>query len=340
MVIEKYSSIENICSGWNANINSIYQNIDFLFHLELYNPCEQRYYVGYDAGKVVAGAVVYSLKPNLFTFSRFSWQLPFSVIGIPASVDAAGVIGESEEACKMLITYILQQEKGLILCLNYNQIDTIKKIVKMQTLPTLIFKKKDEHWAGFLNNIKHAYRRRILKATEKILHVDKRIEPCFMFTKEHYNQYLAIMNRTETKLEILAFDFFKKLPDNYQLFSLYHDNELLVWHISVSDAKTYYFLFGGINYELRDKYDSYCNNLISIIKEGFDTPCTTINLGQTALVSKNRLGAEIVPLRMFMYHHNLIIRLVLSFSKRLISYKIRDKSVNVYKSEKNENTLC
>ena len=69
---------------------------------------------------------------------------------------------------------------------------------------------------------------------------------------------------------------------------------LLAWHISIFDDS---FLFGGINYELRDRFDSYCNNLISIIKEGFDTQCKTINFGQNSIkttaefIIKNKIPA-------------------------------------------------
>lgn len=331
MKIIKYTSAENICSTWDDCVDSVYQKNDFLVHLEKYNPCNQRYYVCFSSDKVVCGAVVYSLKMNLLTFSKRSFSLPFSIIGIPASVDAAGIVGNGHEYVKELIINILKQEKGLILSLNYNAIDNIEKIVKMQTLPTLIFEKKNESYPEFLNNIKHNYRRRILKAEEKIKNVEKTIESCSSFTEEHYNQYLAIMMRTTTKMETLSFDFFKNLPESYKLISLYYGKELLVWHISTFDASTYYFLFGGINYPLRDKFDSYCNNLISIIKEGFETQCKTINLGQTAMVSKNRLGAKIVPLKMFVYHSNPAIRFLFSLLRKLISYKIRDKSVMIYK---------
>ena len=333
MNIKKYTSAENISKTWDICTESIYQKLDFLLHLEKYNPCKQRYYVGYNnSDNFLAGAIVYSLKINLFTFSKYSFPIPISVIGIPASVDAAGIVGKNHELTKDLILNILQHEKGVILCLNFNEIDNIEKIVKMQTLPTLIFEKKNNSYNDFLKSIKHNYRRRIIKAEEKLKNVEKRIEPCSSFTEEHYNQYLAIMKHTKTKLEILSFDFFRKLPNNYKLISLYHNDTLLVWHISTFDTATYYFLFGGINYALRDKFDAYCNNLISIIEEGFDTQCKTINLGQTATISKNRLGAEIVPLKMFMYHSNPLIRWILYLFKKTMSYKIKDKSVNIYKN--------
>jgi hypothetical protein len=333
MEIKKYQSAKNICSTWDTCVDSTYQKIDFLLHLEKYNPCNQRYYVCCNSDNVVCGAVVYSLKMNLLTFSGLSLTVSVSIIGIPASVDAAGIVGKDSEHVKNLILNILKQEKGIILCLNYNAIDHIEKIVKIQTLPTLIFEKRNDSYSNFLNSIKHNYRRRIVKAEEKFKNVEKRVESCTLFTEEHYNQYLAIMLRTATKLETLSFDFFQNLPNTYQLISFYYGNELLVWHITTLDASTYYFLFGGINYPLRDTFDSYCNNLISIIKEGFETPCEMINLGQTATVSKNRLGAKITPLKAFIYHSNPIIRFFFSLIRKLLTYKIKDNYVIIYKNK-------
>jgi len=243
MKIQKLISARDISPNWDQITESIYQKLEFLLHIEKYNPCNQRYYVGYDDfGKIACGAVVYSLKLNILTFSKYSFNITASIVGIPASVDASGIIGENTESINNLIISILQQEKGVIIGFNCNLINTVDRIIKMQTLPTLIFEKKQDSWNDFLQNIKHNYRRRITKAEEKTADVEKRVEPCSCFTEEHYNQYLAIMSRTKTKLETLSFDFFYHLPENYQLTSLYHRNDLLGWHISTSDDQTFYWL--------------------------------------------------------------------------------------------------
>jgi hypothetical protein len=268
---------------------------------------------------------------NLLTFFRSSFHVTISIIGIPASVDAAGIVGKDAEYMKQLVSAILRREKGLILCLNYDATGAVEKIINMQTLPTLIFEKKKDSWDDFLESIRHHYRRRIVKAQLKAKSMEKRIEPCHCFSEEHYNQYLGVMARTKEKLETLSFDFFCRLPDSYQLISHYQDEELLSWHITTSDASTYYYLFGGINYALRDKYDSYCNNLIAILQEGFEGACRTINLGQNATISKNRLGAAIIPLSMFLYHSNPVIRLFFSWLKNMLSYKIKEKAIHIYK---------
>ncbi len=341
-----YFSIRDIIGNWDELSESMYQKKFFLEHLEKHNPCKQRYYCGYVNDTLVVGMIVYSLEINLFTFSGKKLQLKANIIGIPASVDASGVIGDQKYG-DQLLTHILINEKGVILCLNYNYSDSVPDIIKMSTLPSLIFEKRDIDWSSFLLSIKHNYRRRIKVANLKFQNVTQTESECLTFTQAHYRQYLEVIEKTKTKLEVLSFDFFRHLPEPFRLYSFYHENELLTWHITARDEETYYFLFGGINYSLRDLYDSYFNNLIAILKEGFATDCRYVNLGQTAETSKNRLGAELVEKKMFLYHSHWGIRMILKALKGALTYKSKTRQSNIYKkafpnfkkNETDENTF-
>ncbi len=211
MEIKEYTSAKSISPTWDNHTNSIYQKLEFLLHLEKYNPCKQRYYVCVDnEEKVLAGAVVYSLKINLFTFSKKSFPIPFAVIGLPASVDAAGIVGKDEKCTNDLISTVLKQEKGLLLCLNYNALDALEKIIKLQTLPTLLFEKRTDSWDDFLSSIKHNYRRRILKAEEKISAVERRVEPCSNFYTRALPSILGDSGANQDKIRNSVFRFFPK----------------------------------------------------------------------------------------------------------------------------------
>jgi len=331
MRIEKIQSANRIDITWNKLIVSAYQKIDFLSHLEAYNPCKQRYYLLYDNDELCAGAIVYSLKMNILTFSKFNLNLPFSILGIPTSVDASGMIG-NEKYYEFLVQHILKDEKGITLCLNYDNILGVKNIVQMQTLPTLIFKNDFNSLTHYCESLKHNYRRRISQAQKKFLGVEKLTEPCSSFNDEHYNQYISIMKRTKTKLELLNKEFFVNLCSDYTLHSFYINKILLTWHITTKNFDVYYFLFGGINYQFRDIYDSYYNNLISIIQEGIELECKTMSLGQTAEISKNRLGAKLIPQRMFIHHSNKIINTIFLICKNFLTYKTKTIHANIYKS--------
>ncbi|ESU22642.1 hypothetical protein FEDK69T_19000 [Flavobacterium enshiense DK69] len=324
------NSASKIDHEWDSLSNSVYQNRDFLIHSEKHNPCKQRYYLGYEDDVFVAGAVVYSLKVNVLTFAKYCINLPMTVIGIPISVDAHGMVGNIvffEE----LISDILKKERGIILCLNYNTSLNIKNIVEMETLPTLIYDKYNHSWENYLQSLRHNYRRRILNAEKKFSGIKHVESLCSQFTQEHYQLYLNIINRTQTKLETLSFDFFSKLSEEFHLHSFYKTNQLITWHITTLDREIYYFLFGGLKYDLRNKYDSYYNNLIQILKGGIKLNSTSINLGQTAELSKKRLGAQLIEKKMFVFHRNILIRTLFRLSKKMLTYKMNLCEANVFK---------
>ena len=330
MKIVKKESSKELDPNWDILCDSIYQKEKFLSHAEKYNSCNQRYYLGYNENDLEVGAVVYSLKVNVLTFVKYRLTLPMTIIGIPASVDAQGIIGDSN-CYEELVNEILKSERGMILCLNYIKSLNIKKKIEMQTLPTMIHNCYSSSWEMYLQSLRHNYRRRIIKAEQKFEGISVKRETCSQFSTEHYQLYLNIIKRTKTKLETLKKDFFLHLPTEYLLHSFYSSNKLITWHISVSGNNVYYFLFGGINYSLRDKFDSYFNNLIHILKEAAELNSVSINFGQTAEVSKNRLGANAIKKKMFIYHKNPIIRLLFRLSKSLLGYRLKLSMVNIYK---------
>ena len=121
-------SARELDPNWDILCDSIYQKKKFLVHAEKYNDCNQRYYLGYNGNGLETGGVVYSLKVNVLTFAKYRLTLPMTIIGIPASVDAQGIVG-NRNYYEELVNEILKNESGLILCLNYNSSLNIKSFV-------------------------------------------------------------------------------------------------------------------------------------------------------------------------------------------------------------------
>jgi len=330
MVIEKVNNVHELCNNWDSIANSFYQKRSFLLHLENTNNSNQRYYCLYDKGILCAGAVIYSLKINLFTFSNLELKMPMQVIGLPISNDESGLLG-NDKYVQTLLDMIFEKEKGIILCLNYTQAISIRKTVEMISLPSMVFNIEHGDWESYLNSIRHPYRRRILKALNKVNNICKQTETCEKFTEKHYEQYLEVVNRSTSKLEIMNIEFFKELPHVFNLNSFYDNENLLYWNITMKDKKGFYFLFGGVDYSIRDIYDSYTNNLVEIIKDGIKRKCLNINLGQTAEVSKIRFGAIPIEKKMFLYHPSPVIRWVFRVLKKQLSYKPKIIRNRVYK---------
>jgi hypothetical protein len=334
--IERISSLEPVKSLWDSVVTDYFQTYAFTCHLEKFNNCSQRYYVLYENEVLKSGAIMYTLPVNILTFSKKSLSVKMNVIGVAASVDSSGLIGDQKYFDK-LINHILENEKGIILCLNYDSKINNKYLIQLNALPTIIFKHNFVDFKSYLENMRHHYRRRIIHSINKFEEVIRTSESCNLFTGGHYQLYLYIMARSKTKLEILSIDFFRNLSDNFMLTSYYNTkNELLIWHITCEFQNKYSFLFGGINYEKRDEFDAYYNNLIGIINEGIDKGCKTINLGQTAEVPKMRVGGERISKRMFLYHRNLMIRGLFKIFSKQLEYKCNSETLKVFK---NENTL-
>lgn len=333
ITISKISGLEPIKEHWDSLTADYFQTAGFIEHLQKYNFCNQRYYLLYESDILKAGAIVYTLPVNLLTFSNKELKIKMNVIGIAASVDSSGIIGDPLYF-DQLVAEILSREKGIILCLNYNGEISVPGIVKLQTLPTVIFKHDFNNYETYLRSMRHHYRRRMVQAAAKFSNVETITGSCLAFSDEHYKLYLNILLRSKTKLETLSSDFFKNLNSDFTLTSYYtKDKVLLTWHITCSYREVYSFLFGGINYEIRDEFEGYYNNLLGIIREAIEKGFKTVNLGQTAEIPKMRVGGKLVSKRLFLYHHNSLIQLLLKLFRPMLEYKQKSKPLNVFKHE-------
>jgi hypothetical protein len=326
-----FRSPENLGSEWDNIADFYFQKRDFLTHLHKYNPCSQRYYKLYYGDILVAGTIVYTLKVDLLTFLNIRSPVSMQVIGLPVSIATPPVIGDPREF-QYLLNHILKTEKGFILGLNMKEDYLINKVLNMRTLPTFMLKIGFNNIENYENSLRHNYRRRLNIFRKKFSNVRTECSDCSLFNEGHYRLYLEIMRRTKTKLETLSFNLFRNLPSNFLLTTYYNETALLCWHITCSDGNTLFFFFGGMDYSLRDHYQSYHNNLYGIIIEAIQKKYDFIDLGQTAETAKRRLGGEPQERRMFLYHRNPLILNALRPFKRVLTYSKTGENSNVFKT--------
>jgi len=256
-------SPDNIGCEWDQIADFYFQKREFLKHLQKYNSCSQRYYMLYDGNKLVAGTIVYTFKVNLLTFLHIPSPLKMRIIGLPVSVATPPLIGQPAEF-GYLLTHILENEKGFVLGLNMMDDYLTNRVLNMRTLPTFIIKNKFSDLESYENSLRHNYRRRLHLFRNNFRDVRTEVSDCSLFIGEHYRLYLEIMRRTRTKLETIHMELFQNLPSNFTLSTYYHKKDMLCWHITCHDGKNLIFFFGGMNYKLRDQYQSYQNNLYGI----------------------------------------------------------------------------
>ena len=316
--IKTVSAPDQLSKEWDYLADSFYMKKAFLYHLQNYNYCFQLYYELYENDKLVCGTIVYTLNVNILTFSKLNCVLKMRVIGIPVSIATPPLVGD-EKYANYLLDHILQTEKGIILGINFIADYCVNKVSNMRTLPTIVMKNNFSSFDAYIKAIRSPYRRRLHKHELNFKYIESIESSCQEFTETHYSLYLEIMKRTKTKLEILSFDLFKNLPANFMLTSHYINEKLVVWQICTKDKDKLYFLFGGMDYTYRDRYSSYYNNLLSILRYAIDNNFTTIDFGQTAELAKLRLGGELSERRMFIFHRNAIVNSLLKLAKPLIT---------------------
>jgi hypothetical protein len=127
-------------------------------------------------------------------------------------------------------------------------------------------------------------------------------------------------------------DLFRNLPSNFILTTYYNETGILCWHITCHDKNTLFFFFGGMDYSLRDHYQSYHNNLYGIISEAIQNKYDFIDLGQTAETAKSRFGGKPEERRMFLYHRNPLILYFLKPFKGVLAYSKIGENSNVFKT--------
>lgn len=332
-VIKKVYAPGELNIEWDTIASWYFQRKEFLGHIHKYNPCEQRYYELYRDDQLVAGAVAYTLRINLFTFSGISSPVKMQVIGLPVSVATEPLVGDPDEF-EFLLSEILGQEKGLVAGLNFSQHHINTVTLNLRTLPTIVMRNKAASMHDYEQGLRHPYRRRLHLLQKKFMHVRTVTTSCAEFTERHYALYMQIMKRTRTKLETLSLDSFKYLPGNFLLTTFFHEEDMLCWHILCKDRGTLFFYFGGMNYALRDRFDSYHNNLLGILSKAMEEGFHEVDLGQTAEIAKLRLGGETSERKMFLYHRNKKIMRILRLFRNMINYKNKRPEHHVFKSEK------
>ena len=146
-----------------------------------------------------------------------------------------------------------------------------------------------------------------------------------------YQKYLQVLKRSKGKLETLSQEFFNNLPPDFMLTSYYNQDILIGWYISASFKERYYFFLGGIDYTLNERFNTYFNILLGVLREGIEKKANLIDLGQTAEIPKMRLGGELVEKTMMAYHSNGMMRRFLRAGKSLLEYSVNLEETHVIK---------
>lgn len=315
---------------------SILENIDHkveFFHSKKYTYCS------------------YKESLNLFTFGNLKLNLPFTVIAPPISIDDVGFSGE----ISALINDLKSSKSNfslfpkLFLFLNLREEHKVASIQSKQifgignTLSSCIFrnhnpqtKQQFQSINEYKSCLRSSYKRRVVKA-------EKRGEPLLVekidninFNEELHSLYLQVLNRNKQyKLETLPLSFFKNSLCDIYVWK--KEGKYLSFVMLSKKETTTHFVFGGLDYQLRDTYDLYYNMLLFVLEKGFENQSEQINFGQTAEETKCRLGCITVPRYMLCFSTNPLLTLFIKKVHKLLENQRVDLNFRVYKSLSQDN---
>ena len=331
LVMETYRRAEELPALWDslAEGHPFFQR-RILQNIEVSNPCCQEYVLFYRQKVPAAALISYQLSLDLLTYSRLSLPVPIRMIGIPVSVAAPGVICR-EGAWEDVLEYI-RRLPGCTVVLNLPHELPGSDLPAGITLPDC---RMDLPWNSFdeyLTALRSPYRRRLLQAMERWQNVvidelaDNRV-----FDQELYQLYLDVYNNSKYKLECLDIEFFRSFPSRILRFSV--QGRAIAFIQLMDNGDELFFLFGGFIKEENRIYDTYLNILLEIIRQGIQGGYRSIDMGQTAEMSKTKLGCRMSRRWMYIRHRNHLINLILKKGIGFFSYREPDTSYHVFRSE-------
>jgi hypothetical protein len=218
--------------------------------------------------------------------------------------------------------------------LNHDKKPEIDGMATGRTLPSIVLENTFSSFEDYIHSINASYRRRHRIIAGKFKNIHIKTGPCSAFSKEMYDQYLAVLKRSKGKLETLSPEFFKNLPDNFQLSHFYDSKKLIGWDITIKDENTFYYFLGGIDYALNSSYNTYFNILFHILKQGIESGATWIDFGQTAEIPKMRLGGKVAEKFMLARHSNTFLRKLLIAGRTLLEYSTSFPNAHVLKNKR------
>jgi len=317
--------------AWDEAATSLFQRRELLTLLERFNPCRQRYYELRRDGEFAAGACVYSIALDLFTYSNLPSPVTMQVVGVPCSQSSPGLVGSPADQ-RALMRELLRQERGLLIGLNLPRPLDLPDVLDGRTLPAVFLRRRFDSWDHYVACLRSHYRRRLRRLAAPWRGVVSERGPCDRLDDEMYRLYLQVFRRSDARLEQLPANLLRELPEPFTLSTHRHDGELLGWHIGVRDGDHHRFFLVGIDYAQARQFNTHANVLASVLREGIDDGAAVFDLGQTAETSKTRFGGVTEERYLFGYHRNRALRGLLDRSRAWLEYTSTVPPTHVFRA--------
>ncbi|WP_020568323.1 peptidogalycan biosysnthesis protein [Neolewinella persica] len=213
----------------------------------------------------------------------------------------------------------------------------------------------DIRWTSFdayLNELRHTYRRQVKKSLKKIAPISPEapagiVSPLQAMVRFNhwencppslfYNYYLKVMDRAETKLEVLNLPFFEhcfeKLREDLTLITVEKGGEVLSAGLLFKHDPYLTFALVGNKYGKHAEVDPYFNLIHAMIALAIKEDVQQLKLGQTAYWVKQRLGGKPSGRILFFKAKNRVTHYALKKMRKILFPDTPIPSIHVFKKQ-------
>lgn len=332
--IRTYHAAADLPATWDALAPHPFMRTPILHALERTQPCGQRYHMA-TGGEGVVLAVTYRHRLHLLAGrGRRLLPVPVRMVGIPCSVSYSGYHAHRAPAALLARA---TEGAGLTLVMNAHA-PALDRFTPARTLPSWMLPVRWPDFDGYLDALRSPYRRRIRRALQQRGSVTTRPLPRAAFHASHYALYEEVHARSRYKLEKLSLSFFQQFPAELDVFEA--EGQPIGFVQTVQDGDTLAFIFGGMAYALRERYDLYWNMLLHVIAKGIELGCREIHLGQTAGSVKARMGAMPEARWVHARHPSRFLHAMLGRMMPVLAYQGEDDPgpMRVFRTQEREGT--
>ncbi|MDQ7798720.1 MAG: GNAT family N-acetyltransferase [Candidatus Edwardsbacteria bacterium] len=300
-----------------------------LRHLFLYSPLEQKYFwLKRPERKPLAGPVCRSELP--FTAGPITVHQPATVcsLSMPFSTDPAfSDIGRVEDVVEVMGSF----GGGFQLISGFSEPGPeIDGWSWRRHYPTVDFDVRWGSFAEYLGAIRSDYKSRVTDALRIGCKLRSLTIPPDSLDEKTYSLYVDVARRYHSI--VLPREFFTKFPTESYILGLEMDTTVLAWAFLVPQGRYLYFLFGGFNDRWNEEFSIYNNLLLAIIRFSIENKFDKVNLGQTAELSKMRIGGYPRERFLLVRHTNCLINQVIKKTD-IFSYRKKYPTPHVFKND-------
>jgi predicted N-acyltransferase len=244
---------------------------------------------------------------------------------------------------------IAEQEGVRVLCFKEFFADEVKLLEPLIPLGyfrahSLPFCSLNISWSDFdtyVANLRAGYRRQVCAGLRKMDEQD--LYSCVVqdfdpFVDQIFHLYQQVMDRAQYQLERLNRNFFKRLNASFssgaQAILIMKGEEILTTAILLIGPKSVTFLLAGIDYNSNRKTGAYVHLLHEIVRFSIQKGAAWIDMGQTSYYLKRRLGAESIPVWVYLRHRNRIVHFLFKIFSRWLFPEMRLQPLRVWRAAK------